>query len=199
MASPSWVALLLASVAASAAATALGHDKGAAYSVDPETAAESELIPGAFIFEFEDGLDQSDFYRALGKEGEARVQYNYKLFSGVSVQLNKDDADEKAKKMASLPAVKKMWPVEVFTLPQQAQLEGEVQWETGHNTSHAMKQGPSYVPHVMTQIDKLHKKGYTGKGIKVAIIDTGVSEIQEDANLVRLELHKLTAPVAFLD
>ncbi|TQV92777.1 subtilisin [Cordyceps javanica] len=29
--------------------------------------------------------------------------------------------------------------------------------------------------HIMTQVDKLHKEGYTGKGIKIGIVDTGVN------------------------
>lgn len=31
-----------------------------------------------------------------------------------------------------------------------------------------------FAPHVMTQIDQLHKAGYTGKGVRIGIIDTGV-------------------------
>lgn len=31
-----------------------------------------------------------------------------------------------------------------------------------------------YAPHVMTQVDRLHKKGVYGKGIKIAVLDTGV-------------------------
>lgn len=33
----------------------------------------------------------------------------------------------------------------------------------------------TFSPHVMVQADKLHAKGITGKGIKIAVIDTGVS------------------------
>lgn len=32
-----------------------------------------------------------------------------------------------------------------------------------------------YPPYVMAQIDKLHDQGITGKGIKIALIGTGVS------------------------
>lgn len=32
----------------------------------------------------------------------------------------------------------------------------------------------SYAPHVMGGVDKLHAQGFTGKGIFVAIVDTGV-------------------------
>lgn len=31
-----------------------------------------------------------------------------------------------------------------------------------------------YAPHVMTGVDKLHEAGYRGKGIKVAIVDSGI-------------------------
>lgn len=34
----------------------------------------------------------------------------------------------------------------------------------------------TYSPHVMTQVDRLRNKGFVGKGIKVAVVDTGVSE-----------------------
>lgn len=33
----------------------------------------------------------------------------------------------------------------------------------------------AYSPHVMTQVDRLRNQGVVGKGIKVAIVDTGVS------------------------
>ncbi|UKZ77555.1 hypothetical protein TrVFT333_005278 [Trichoderma virens FT-333] len=32
----------------------------------------------------------------------------------------------------------------------------------------------SYAPHVLTQVDKLHAEGYTGKGIRIGIVDSGV-------------------------
>lgn len=33
----------------------------------------------------------------------------------------------------------------------------------------------AFSPHVMTQVDRLRGQGVVGKGIKVAIVDTGVS------------------------
>jgi subtilisin family serine protease len=32
----------------------------------------------------------------------------------------------------------------------------------------------SYWPHVMTGVDKVHDKGITGKGVTIAVIDTGI-------------------------
>lgn len=33
----------------------------------------------------------------------------------------------------------------------------------------------TFTPHVMTQVDMLRADGITGKGVKIAVIDTGVS------------------------
>lgn len=115
---------------------------------------------------------------AMGAEGETRMKLDYKLFKGVSVQLHDvENADKKAAKMAAMPAIKNMWPVEVFDIP-----TPKVQW-TGSpapdsETSSLQKRAnttDTFSPHVMTQVDKLRAKGITGKGIKIAVIDTGVS------------------------
>lgn len=105
------------------------------------------------------------------------MKFNYKLFKGVSVQLKDlSNHEDKAQKMAQLPAVKSMWPVTLIQAP-----NPKVEWVAG-STSPALQArdvsptDPSnFPPQQMTQIDKLRAKGYTGKGVKVAVIDTGVS------------------------
>lgn len=103
------------------------------------------------------------------------MNLTYSLFKGASLQFkNLDTADEKAAKLAQLPSVKAMYPVRTYSIP-----KPEVVW-TG-------KQGRDYIDlkkrqegedvfstHVMTQVDKLHADGVSGKGIKVAVIDTGI-------------------------
>lgn len=113
----------------------------------------------------------------LSLEGKTRMTFDYKLFKGVSVQLdNVNNADEKASKMSAAHGIKRMWPVEVHSLPDES-----VAW-TGtpsKNNDALLKRKNSssgkFSPHVMTQIDNLHSKGYKGKGVKIAVIDTGVS------------------------
>lgn len=105
------------------------------------------------------------------------MKFNYKLFKGVSVQLKDlSNHESKAQKMAQLPAVKNMWPVTLIQAP-----NPKVEW-VASSTSPAIQArdvrptDPSnFPPHQMVQIDKLRAKGYTGKGVKVAVIDTGVS------------------------
>jgi subtilisin family serine protease len=79
--------------------------------------------------------------------------------------------------MAQLPAVKNMWPVTLIQAP-----NPKVEWVAGTNSFPAIQSrdvnstnSGNFPPHQMVQIDKLQAKGYTGKGIKLAVIDTGVS------------------------
>ncbi|WQF76714.1 Putative peptidase S8/S53 domain, PA domain, Fn3-like domain, peptidase S8, subtilisin, His-active [Colletotrichum destructivum] len=134
-----------------------------------------KTVAGAFIVELEDGQDASDFYAEAEADATTRMKLDYSLFKGASIQFkNLDTADAKAAKLAGLPSVKNIWPVRTYRIP-----EPEVVW-TG-------KQGRDYVDlkkrqlgndtfssHVQTQVDKLHRDGVTGKGIKVAVIDTGI-------------------------
>lgn len=109
------------------------------------------------------------------------MKFDYKLFKGVSVQLKDlSNHEDKAQKMAQLPAVKNMWPVTLIQAP-----NPKVEWVAGTNSLPALQSrdvsptDPSnFPPHKMVQIDKLQAKGYTGKGVKVAVIDTGVSRMK---------------------
>jgi hypothetical protein len=111
------------------------------------------------------------------------MQYNYKLFKGASIQFTDvDNAEDISAKMAMLPGIKKRWPVQVFSIP-----KPEVHWTgtPGMDYTAIKKRGfeerdlanDTFSPHVMTQIDKLRDEGVTGKGLKVALVDSGVSHI----------------------
>ncbi|KAJ6446342.1 subtilisin [Purpureocillium lavendulum] len=142
-----------------------------------------QFVPGAYIFELEDGHDASAVTRQVGAAGTTRMHLDYKLFKGISVQLhNVKTAKTMAMKIASNPAVKNVWPIEVYPMPKPAGLQIIKAKDMALNqdqhglVARANKSlGPdTYAPHVMTQVDKLHAKGITGKGIKVAVVDTGV-------------------------
>ena len=110
------------------------------------------------------------------------MQYNYKLFKGASIQFNDlDNAEDISAKMASMPGIKRKWPVQRFSLPKPT-----VHWTgtPGMEYTAVKKRGfeerdlsnDTYTPHMMTQIDKLRDEGVTGKGLKVALVDSGVSK-----------------------
>ncbi|KAM5351133.1 hypothetical protein ACJ41O_003856 [Fusarium nematophilum] len=136
-------------------------------------------LPGAYIFEFEDDNDSSDFFVKASEQGSTRMQYNYKLFKGASIQFNDvENADDLAARMAQLPAVKQMWPVKVFSIP-----SPKVEWTGTPGMEYAAVRKrdldggnatDTFSPHVMTQVDKLRAEGATGKGLKVALVDSGV-------------------------
>ncbi|OAQ62482.1 subtilisin [Pochonia chlamydosporia 170] len=147
------------------------------------------FVPGAYIFELEDGHDPDIVERSVGKHGTTRMKLDYDLFKGVSVQLHDiDKAHETAAKLADIPAVKAVFPVQLVAVP-----KPNVEWVARHTTDE--KKGllssraaqtvyanqkfyanktDAYSPHIMTQIDKLHAKGITGKGVKIAVVDTGI-------------------------
>lgn len=109
-------------------------------------------------------------------DASKRVDLNYKLFKGASIQINDlSGIDAKVAKIAEMPAVKKMWPVKLYSVP-----EHTVHWvgNPRDDAGHAKRQAPEtdgFTPHIMTQVDKLREKGILGKGIKIAVVDTGVS------------------------
>ncbi|KAH7007519.1 peptidase S8/S53 domain-containing protein [Ilyonectria destructans] len=143
-----------------------------------ETKQASSRLPGAYIVEFEDDSNLAGFNRKVAGQATTRMEFNYKLFKGVSIQFNDlDKADDMATNIAALPAVKNMWPVKVYSIPKPT-----VEWVGTPGVEHAITkkrainetEADTFSPHVMTQVDKLRAKGITGKGIKVAVIDTGI-------------------------
>ena len=112
------------------------------------------------------------------------MDLDYELFRGVSIQLNDvNTAEEKAAKLAALPAVKDIWPIRIIPRPNPT-----TQWVATDGVSALSKlnqgsgslnsrgaPGEAISIHKMCQIDKLREKGITGRGVKIAVVDTGVS------------------------
>ncbi|KAI1384410.1 subtilisin-like protein [Hypoxylon trugodes] len=146
------------------------------FSVEAKIAGATKHIPGSYIVEFEDLQDSAEFFNHIGAKAKTRMNLDYKLFKGVSIQF--DDihtAEEEAAKLNSLSSVKQVWPNRMYSLP-----KDEVVW-TGRNGGEAYMKNvkrqlgnDTFNPHLMTQVDKLRAKGITGKGIKIGIIDSGV-------------------------
>ncbi|KZZ91714.1 subtilisin-like serine protease PR1C [Moelleriella libera RCEF 2490] len=135
------------------------------------------VVPGAYIFELEDGHDPATFEQTVGKDGSTRMKLDYELFKGVSVQLHDlKKADEKVATLASSPAVKAVFPVTLYKMPN-PKVEWTVQGSTASekgSLNARTEEKDTFSPHVMTQVDKLRAKGITGKGVKIAVVDTGI-------------------------
>ena len=119
--------------------------------------------------------------RTAHLSAEPRVLFDSNIFRGASYHfevLNSEDSLMST--LMSMSGVKNVWPVETVERPQD-----EIIWE-GNDLEFVPdnikeKVGTSgqgglseYTPHVATQVNKLHNEGFTGKGVKVAIIDDGI-------------------------
>ncbi|KAJ6790128.1 hypothetical protein PWT90_05302 [Aphanocladium album] len=145
-------------------------------------ASQAPPLPGAFIIEFQPGQNNKQAQDAVTQDASIRVDLNSELFQGVSIQLNDvNSAEEKAEKLKALPAVKAVWPVRMIPRP-----NPKIEWvategiqalvdKTAENSVGERDVAePMSSAQRMCQIEKLREKGYKGRGIKVAVIDTGI-------------------------
>ncbi|POS74434.1 serine endopeptidase [Diaporthe helianthi] len=136
----------------------------------------SNVVPGAFIVEYEDGVDIDAELSSVQDVASTRMKLDYKLFKGASIRFHDaDTAKDQAELLSSKPAVKKMWPVRLYNVPKH-----EVHWVAGEDalegSAAETRQAPedTFSPHVMTQVNQLRDQGIVGEGIKVAVVDTGI-------------------------
>ncbi|TPX57143.1 hypothetical protein PhCBS80983_g04046 [Powellomyces hirtus] len=126
------------------------------YMVELEAGANGEVDPITHV-------TRSLTKRAPGKYTHKNVKkvttIRSSLFNGVSIKL---DADHDVNDLAEIPGAVKIFPVRINRRPQAIK---------------ATKKpvvGQDITPHTMTGVDKLHAQGKFGKGVKVAVIDTGI-------------------------
>ncbi|KAK4445714.1 subtilase [Podospora aff. communis PSN243] len=141
------------------------------------------VVPRAYLVEFATGHNVDSFYNALATQHinvTPRLNMTYSLFNGSSFQLDRSpDVATTLDKIRSMPAVKTLWPADHDSDPAQAPTP-QVEADHGFPISGSKIEkrqaadNSSYSPHIMTQVDQLHAKGITGKGIRVAIVDTGI-------------------------
>ncbi|KAI1763358.1 subtilisin-like protein [Hypoxylon sp. FL1150] len=146
-----------------------------------DAVAAAPIVPGAYIVELHDDQDIDSFYgdlAAANVEAEKRLDLSYSLFKGLSFRLknvSQNDSDVAAQMISDMPKVRKVWPIRVRNVP-----EDEVVWVgNGADASVALKRrqesaNDTFSPHVMTQVDKLRAEGFTGTGVRIGIVDTGV-------------------------
>lgn len=102
-----------------------------------------------------------------------------------------DTPEQRAAQLASLPAVKNIWPVRLWDRPEFDVRRHDNSTDTAADVQgtlrkrHCANSTLGNGPHVMTQVDRLHAKGITGKGVKIAVIDSGVSgHLASDTNII---------------
>lgn len=136
----------------------------------------SNIVADALIIECEGNELQSLTDAVQAKGGEVRQTFNSQFFRGISVRLANVRSDEDKEALMDRFKSFTTWPVPEIGQPD----EGEAKQQPGRNKRRHLGNRDSGDAmdgswHLaMTQIDKLHKEGFTGNGIRAAIVDTGV-------------------------
>ncbi|KAG8987085.1 hypothetical protein FRB90_003613, partial [Tulasnella sp. 427] len=160
---------------------ALGSISAVSAAVDLSSikhASSAKVVPGAYMVELgkPNALGRrsvvtphSALYRSLNERGtswDLRQEYDADdVFVGVSLNIK---SDEDLKTLVQVPHVKSIKPVFLHPRPEPVSFYQP----TGKNDP---KLPPdTFSTHVMTGVNKLHAEGYTGKGVKVAVIDSGI-------------------------
>lgn len=144
---------------------------------------DDSIVPGAYIVEFNGDQDASLLYDELQGDGISvthRMDLNYQLFKGASFRIeDPSESDAIVNKIVDTAQVKNIWPVRKFQFPKPEPIS-VARNGTGGAFSRLMKEKrqtgakDSFNTHVMTQVDKLRAAGFTGKGIRIGVVDTGV-------------------------
>ncbi|KID75521.1 Thermophilic serine proteinase [Metarhizium brunneum] len=116
------------------------------------------------------------------KGGQVRHKFNSDVFHGVSVQLESiSTAEQTMAELEELEGIRGVWPVQASTpavkVGQENQKLGAAgNLHSGDTQRHGAgkRAADDLWPHLMTHVDKLHKKGFSGQGIKIAVVDTGI-------------------------
>lgn len=99
-------------------------------------------VPDAYIAELSSSETRDGFYAKLGADGHAvkhRMDLNYRLFNAVSFQLrNVSDSVSAARKIENMQAVERLWPVRLFSVP-----DDEVVWTANDGLTALPSSGPS--------------------------------------------------------
>ena len=164
-----WKSLSLPSVSALLVQLSIAN----AYSLDDAKNAspvsiDSNVIPGRYIVELSSSSSSRkkradtpgelvSLLNDLGYESEANFEISSSVFNGVSVQISNEN-DTTLTDIDALDEVANVWPVEVVLLDEQFDVATERPWN----------------PHTATGVDDLHKRGISGEGVVIGIIDTGV-------------------------
>jgi hypothetical protein len=128
----------------------------------------------------QDGVNADSFIARVNEVGSIRKVFDSAFFKGASIDLNNlEEAETTVASLQAMATVKNIWPVREVNPP-----SDEIVW-TGQShefITNVKRQlgNDTFSPHVMTQVDKLRNEGYVGKGVKIAVIDSGVSLLLHD-------------------
>lgn len=140
-----------------------------------ETAPKNDTIaPKRFIVEFDEDKVGSDAGRAANALKSSLPQgcrvlrvYSSEVFKGASIEVEDSNVDS----LNAIREVSRAWNARYLTLPEDS-LNPQQKFAS---YSEAAATGQfNYSIHHMTGVDKLHAAGIKGKGVVIAVVDSGV-------------------------
>lgn len=144
-----------------------------------------DVVRNVYIVEFaNDDVTPNTFYASLAAEGldlQHRMDLSFRFFKGVSFQVKPSNSSsgqtdsEVIAQIKERTEVNSIWPVRSSKLDMPESQSPSVPGSS--ESQHVKRQNQAddtFSPHILTQIDKLHAEGVTGKGVLVAIIDSGI-------------------------
>ncbi|KAJ1325323.1 minor extracellular serine protease Vpr [Microdochium nivale] len=151
---------------------------------------DAGIINSSFIVEFIGKESLDDFYQHLRSEDNLavthRLDLSFKLFQGASFTVDDvNNARDIEEKIIANPRVKNVWPVRRVAgtdpkISSTGQSNIAMAPSSRVGSSKRAIGDIQYDIHTMTQIDRLHAAGFTGKGVKIGIIDSGIDYTHPD-------------------
>ncbi|KAK8061167.1 hypothetical protein PG997_015388 [Apiospora hydei] len=155
------------------------------------SAVPANLVHGSYIVELEANESLTDFYNALSSEHGIKTEERMsmgsssQIFNGASFKVLDSAGHDSSKLMdliAAKLAVKSIWPVRTMTLDAgkteepktKTPSQGSQKRQESHADGDDSSSSDTFMPHLMTQIDRLHALNITGKGFRIAMMDSGV-------------------------
>ncbi|KAK8143983.1 hypothetical protein G3M48_006491 [Beauveria asiatica] len=111
-----------------------------------------------------------------GKGGQVRHKIDSDIFRGISVQMaDVAMAEETMAEMKNREGITDVWRAQaVSRAAEEEDGADSVNAGDAHGGHVDKRAADDLWTHMMTSVDKLHSEGFTGNGIKIAVVDSGV-------------------------
>ncbi|KAH7305209.1 serine endopeptidase [Stachybotrys elegans] len=135
---------------------------GSIYRRDDGTAVQSTDQTKQFIIEAEEGVSVDALARKLNENDDVVIVklYESDILRGVAIETDSLNLDT----LVEISGVQQAWPNSFLELPP---IDFSIE-------NSRLNDAANYSIHSWTGVDKAHAAGIRGKGVKVAVVDTGV-------------------------
>lgn len=109
--------------------------------------------------------DTEGFYQSIAQDTNVTTKpalnFTSSIFHGASFDLANETAATDLEEIKALPGVVNLWPVATVYASPQIESTGVANFS-------------QWSPHVLTHVNEAHSLGYNGKGVIIAVVDSGI-------------------------